>query len=122
MKRGPTAHIVTRQVLFTLYQKAFLSTLENHSTLRIEELARNLRNACRSGNKEVSRASQQTVEGLRSLDITNKTEVFEQENSKNAEFQVFNCYLRMVMEMMASKGQSAKETGNFILHQVLFCV
>ena len=58
VKRGLTAQIVTLQILFTLYQKVFLSTLENHSVLRIEELARNLRNSCASRNREVSQASQ----------------------------------------------------------------
>ena len=98
VKRGLTAHTVTLQVLFTLYQKAFLSTLENHSVLRIKELARNLGR-------------------LRSLDITNKMEVFEQENNKDAEFQVFSCYLRMVMERMAF--QRAVCTGDWKLHLAL---
>jgi hypothetical protein len=52
-------------------------TLDNHSVLKIEELAKNLRNACTDGKKtEVSKASQQMVEGLRSLDITRKMENF----------------------------------------------
>ena len=89
--------MVTPQVLFTLYQKAFFSTLDNHSVLKIEELAKILGNACTDGKKtEVSKASQQMVEGLRFLDITSKMENFEEENSKNPEFQVFNCYVRMV--------------------------
>jgi hypothetical protein len=68
VKGGLTIHMVTLQVLFTLYQKSFFSTLDN-----------------------------QMVEGLRSLDITRKMENFEEENSKNPEFQVSNCYVRMVM-------------------------
>ena len=63
-----TAHMVTLQVLFTLYQKAFFPTLDNHSVLKIEELAKYLGKACTDGKKtEVSKASQQMVEGLRSL-------------------------------------------------------
>jgi hypothetical protein len=93
VKGGLTIHMVTLQVLFTLYQKSFFSTLDNHSVLKIEELAKNVGNACTDGKKtEVSKASQQMVEGLRSLDITRKMENFEEENSKNPEFQVSNCY------------------------------
>ena len=81
----------------------------------IEEWAKNLGNACTSGKKaEVSKANQQMVEGLKSLDITRKMEIFEEENSKNPEFQVFNCYVRMVMEMMVL--QRAVRTGDWKLH------
>jgi hypothetical protein len=93
VKRGLRAHMVTLQVLFTLYQKAFFSTLDNHSVLKIEELAKYFGNTCTDGKKtEVSKASQQ-MEGLGSLDITSKMENFEKENNKNSEFQVFNCYM-----------------------------
>ena len=77
----------------------------------IEEWAKNLGNACTGGKKaEVSKANQQMVEGLKSLDIIRKREIFEEENSKNPEFQVFNCYVRMVMEMMVF--QKAVPTGD----------
>lgn len=40
------------------------------------------------------------LDGLRSLDIFSMMEISEEENNKNPEVQVFNCYMRMVMEMM----------------------
>jgi hypothetical protein len=55
-------------------------------------------------------------EGYGSLDITSKMENFEEENSKKPEFQVFNCYVRMVMEMMIFQRAVRTETGNCILH------
>ena len=94
VKRGPTAHIVTHHIASLIYSlsKAFVSTLNNHSVLKIDELAENLGIACTDGKKtEVSEACEQMVDDLRSLVITNKMEIFEEENSKNAELPVFKC-------------------------------
>ena len=101
MKRGETAHMVTLQVLFILYQRAFLSRQDPLLVKKIEDCAKQLANACESETKKaVEEATAKMVEVMKSLDLIGKMKNFEEEKSQNPEFQVFRCYMQMIMEIM----------------------
>ncbi|XP_028412052.1 uncharacterized protein LOC114534781 [Dendronephthya gigantea] len=99
VKRGETAHLVTLQVLFMLYQKAFLSSQDEELVKKIDKCAKQLGKACEQGkNSEVKEAEDQMVEVMKSEDLVGKMERFEE--GKNPEFKVFRSYMKMIMEML----------------------
>ena len=115
VKRGEEAHMITLQALFILYQRAFLSQQDPQMVKQIEECAGELGSACDTGpKKEVEIASSRMVEVIKSLDVVGKMKTFEEENSQIPEFQVFRCYMEMIMEMM--QFIRAVRTGDWQLH------
>ena len=115
VKRGETAHMLTLQVLFMLYQIAFLSRQDPLLVKKIEDCAKQLGNACeRETKKEVQETSAKMVEVMESADLIGKMKKFEEERSQNLEFQVFRCYMQMIMEMMLFV--RAVRTGDWQLH------
>ena len=115
IKRAEEAHLTTLQALFILYQRAFLSQQDSQMVEEIEECARQLGSACDTGAKEeVKLASARMVEVIKSLEVIEKMKTFEERNSEIPEFQVFRCYMQMIMEMM--QFVRAVRTGNWQLH------
>ena len=107
--------MLTLQAMFILYQRAFLSQQDTAMVRQIEEHAKQLGKACEKGTKaEVEEANARMVEGMKILDVMGKMKTFEQRNNQNPEFQVFLCYMRMVMEMMLFI--RAVQTGDRQLH------
>lgn len=113
VKRGEVAHMVTLQVLFMLYQKAFLSQQDPETVKKIEDCAKHLGKACDKGTKkEVQEATEEMVEVMKSVDVIGKMERFDE--GQNPEFQVFRSYMKMIMEMMLFV--RAVRTGDWQLH------
>ena len=68
---------------------------------QIEECARELGSACDGDpKKEVEIASSRLVEVITSLYVIGKMKTFEEENNQIPDFQVFQCYMEMITEMM----------------------
>ena len=114
IKRAQTAHMVTLQALFTLYQEAlFQDNSDVHRSL--EKLANQLNDACSNGSKElVKQAHGKLEEAVESLKIIEKMEEFDARQEKKPLFKVFRHYMRMVMEMMTFV--RAVRTGDWPLH------
>lgn len=90
MKRGETVHMVTLQVLFMIYQRAFLSRQDPLLVKKIKDCAKQLRNACeKKTKKEVEETTAKMVQVMESVDLIRKMKNFEEEKSQNPEFQVF---------------------------------
>ena len=114
VKRGEAAHMVTLQVLFAMYQKAFFhqepAILEN-----LQKVAEDLADTCRKGKKnEVQKAHAKMVEAIQSSDVMARMKAFDITCDKISEFQVFRHYMRMVMEMILFI--TAVRTGDWLLH------
>ena len=77
VKRAETAHMVTLQALFTLYQEAlFQDNSDVHRSL--EKLANQLNDACSNGSKElVKEGHGKLEEAVESLKIIEKMEKFD---------------------------------------------
>ena len=113
VKRADAAHLVTLQSLFTLYQEPFLSQ-EGQSKESLLRLAKQLEEACSSGEKEeVAEAHKRMLDAVESVDIMKKMTEFDGQNAKNPMFQVFMQYRRMVVEMMFIR---TVRTANWKLH------
>ena len=114
VKRAETAHMVTLQALFTLYQEAlFQDNSDVHRSL--EKLVNQLNDACSNGSKElVKEAHGKLEEAVESLKIIEKMEEFDARQEKKPLFKVFRHYMRMVMEMMTFV--RALRTGDWALH------
>lgn len=120
VKRGDTAHILqvlsTLQVLFMLYQKAFLSRQDPLLVKKIENCAKQLGYAFeRKTKKEVQETTAKIVEVKESADLIGNMKNIEEERSQNPEFQVFRCYMQMIKEMMLFV--RALRTGDWQLHR-----
>ena len=68
---------------------------------KIEHCAKQLDDACENKTKkEVQETTAKMVQVMESVDLIRKMKNFEEEKSQNPEFQVFRCYMQMIMEMM----------------------
>ena len=114
VKRAETAHMVTLQALFTLYQEAlFQDNSDIHRSL--EKLANQLNDAYSNGSKEqVKEAHGKLEEAVESLKIIEKMEEFDARQEKKPLFKVFRHYMIMVMEIMTFV--HAVRKGHWALH------
>ena len=100
VKRAETAHMVTLQALFTLYQEALFQDNSD---------------ACSNGSKElVKEAHGKLEEAVESWKIIERMEEFDARQEKKPLFKVFRHYMRMVMEMMTFV--RAVRTGDWAPH------
>ena len=122
VKRGETAHMITLQELFALYQKAVFQ--QDPSSYRcLEELAKQLCDACIDGFKEqLKEVHHKVLQNTELLQIIEKMNVFDAKQDKVPLFKVMHQYMRMVMEMMSFI--HAIRSGDWALHlevlEVLF--
>ena len=114
VKRAETAHMITLQALFSMYQEAvFQEDPSSHQCL--EQLSQQLGDACVDGSEErVKEAHDKLEKALESMKIIEKMEAFDARQSKIPLFKFVRQYMRMVMEMMTFI--RAVRTGNWDLH------
>ena len=75
--------MVTLQVLFILYQRAFLSRQDPLLVKKIEDCIKQLANACENETKkEVEETTAKMVEVMKSLDLIGKMKNFEEEKAR----------------------------------------
>ena len=98
VKRGETAHAVTLQVLFNLYQEAFFAHDESQSYQRLQQAAEELANACKEGKSTVivEEANIKIINAIKSLAILEKMSAFKAANDKYPMFKVMRNYMCMV--------------------------
>lgn len=83
VKRGETAHMVTLQALFALYQKAFLDKQDAQMVTQVDTFAKQLGSACLSGTKEkIIEASARMEEAINSLDVIGKMKTFDEDRAQ----------------------------------------
>ena len=114
VKRGETAHMVTLQALFDLYQQAFFQKYPN---LRIcfKESTEQLREACLSGiTEQVKIRHGGLVQAITSKEMIEKMEEFDKRQENVPLFKFARHYMNMVMEMLSFI--KAVRTGNWDLH------
>ena len=114
VKRGETAHIITLQVLLMLYQEAFFQQAPS-SYRCLEELAKQLCDACIDGSKEqLKEVHHKLLQNINLLQIVEKMNVFDAEQDKVPLIKVMCQYMRMVMDMMPFI--RAVRSGDWTLH------
>ena len=110
VKRGEAAHTVTLQALFSLYQEAFFI---KHPAVRtiIEQLANQLSNACKEGDKQdITAKHEELAQTITSTELAAKMEQFDADHEDCPLFMFTRGYMAMVMEMMMFIG--AVRTGD----------
>ena len=112
VKRGQTAHVITLQALFNLYQEAFLVKYPDLKPL-LEQATSRLDEAFATNKETVTRAHQEMCQSLKSLDIDTKMEIFEQSTTSP----LFTCmrqYMQMILDMLLFI--RAVRTADWLLH------
>lgn len=114
VKRGETAHMITLQALFVLYQEAFFQQ-DPDSYRCLEQLTKQLGDVCINGSKEqVEEVHSKLVQAIESKKIMEKMKVFDTAQDKIPLFKVVRQYMKMVMEMMTFI--RSVRTGDWALH------
>ena len=99
--RGQRMYMITLQAFFGLYLKGFL---ENDPVLRqsIEQLSREITEACRKGVKErIQRAHQRSVNAMNSSEVIRKMSEYDNKNKDSPLFEITCHYMRMIMVMLS---------------------
>lgn len=114
VKRGETAHMITLQALFEMYQEASLHQ-EQDLYLSLEQLAKQLDSICTNGStQQVEQAHSKLVEAITSSETIDKMKFFDTRQDQIPMFKVIRQYMRMVLEMMTFI--RAVRTGDWSLH------
>lgn len=114
VNRGESAHTITLQVLFNLYQEAFFQN-DSQSHQNLEKAAQELADACAKGKKKaIEEANAKMINVLESSQILKKMSEFDAEHNDKATFKVMCHYMQMVMEMLVFI--RAVRTGDWELH------
>ena len=115
VKRAQTAHLITLQALFRLYQEAFIEDYPN-SLPNLTECITQLNDACANNETEaVKEAHGRLVETIESEEVLKKMDEYDREKEKKSpSFKVVRQYMNMVLEMMTFI--RAVRNGNWTLH------
>ena len=109
VKRAEAAHLVTFQSLFTLYYETFLSQ-EGQSKESLLRLAKQLEEACSSGEKEeVVEAHKRMLDAVESADIMTKMAEFDRQNANNSMFRVFRQHVYGFRDDDVYQGRSHRQ-------------
>ncbi|KXJ12360.1 hypothetical protein AC249_AIPGENE6741 [Exaiptasia diaphana] len=111
VKRGQTAHIVTLQALFNLYQEVFLNQ-HPHLKPHLVQASTMLIETCSTNIEELSKAHKEMSDTINALDITSKMANFDK--SKKPLFICMRQYMQMILEMLLFI--RAVRTANWDLH------
>ena len=112
VKRGQTAHVITLQALFNLYQEAFLVKYPDLKPL-LEQATSRLDEAFATNKEGVTRAHQEMCQSLKSLDIDTKMEIFEQSTTSPL-FTSMCQYMQIILDMLLFI--QAVRTAEWLLH------
>ena len=113
VKRGETAHLVTSEALFALYQEALF---RKHPTLcaNVKQSAKQLGEACVDGTKEEVKARHAELVQIVTTEIAEKVKTFDSSQEEIPMFKFAREYMKMVMEMLCFI--KAVRTGHWDLH------
>ena len=113
VKRGETAHLVTSEALFALYQEALF---RKHPTLcaNVKQSAKQLGEACVDGTKEEVKARHAELVQIVTTEIAEKVKTFDSSQEEIPMFKFAREYMKMVMEMPCFI--KAVRTGHWDLH------
>jgi len=114
VKRGETAHLITVQALFEIYQEDFF---KQHPDLYaiVEQASKELDAACKDCSKKCLKTTHnKLVHTISSTQILEKMKIFDAEHTEIPLFMFVRHYMRMVLEMMSFI--RAVRTGDWELH------
>ena len=114
IKRGETAHIMTLQALFAMYQEAFFQQhVSDPSTLK--DIAMQLDGTYASDSKQgLKEVHAKMIDAIESKKIMEKMKTYDDKQAdKFPLFKVWRYYMRMVLEMTFIR---AVRTGDWKLH------
>ena len=111
VKRGQTAHMVTLQALFNLYQEVFLNQ-HPHLKPRLVQASTMLSETCSTNKEELGKAHKEMSDTINALDITSKMANYD--TSKKPFFICMHQYMQMILEMLLFI--RAVRTANWDLH------
>lgn len=103
MKRALTAHTITLQALYSLYQEEFIrsESLEQEYA-ELKSIVCQLQNACDNGTKkDIADANAKLLGAVKDMEIIEKMESFDASHDKIPAFKVMRNYMKMVMDMLA---------------------
>ena len=114
VRRGQTAHLVTLQALFSMYQEAFFQ-FDGECYQAISQAAKELDEACTQGKKEeIVHKNTRMMDTISSLNVLEKMTAFDKARDKRPIFKVIRQYMHMVTEMLTFI--RAVRTGDWELH------
>lgn len=114
VRRGVNAHLITLQALFTMYQESLFQD-DLQSRQRLEQVAKELSEACTGGKKEnVKKANDEMISTIESLRIVEKMTAFDEAHVSSPLFMVMRQYMCMIMQLLAFI--KSVRTGDWILH------
>ena len=100
VRRGQTAHLVTLQALFSMYQEGFFQ-FDEECYQAISRAARELDEACTQGKKEeIVDKNTRMIDNISSLNVLEKMTAFDKARDKKPIFKVKRPYMHMVTEML----------------------
>ena len=114
VKRGETAHLITVQALFEIYQEDFF---KQHPDLYaiVEQASKELDAACKDCSKKCLKTTHnKLVHTISSTQILEKMKSFDAEHTEIPLFMFVRHYMRMVLKMMSFI--RAVRTGDWELH------
>ena len=100
VRRGQTAHLVTLQALFSMYQEAFFQ-FDGECYQAISQAAKELDETCTQGKKEeIVDKNTRMMDTISSLNVLEKMTAFDKARDKRPIFKVIHQYMHMVTEML----------------------